>query len=537
MVSDSDISTILVTDFGSTTTKARLFTKNGGWRLAAVGEHPTTVEDPHKDVTVGLFEALAQIERKTHLKFHDGSKILSDIALATSSAGGGLQVVILAPTRHISGARAEKAAMLSGAIILKTFCLDEISDDREIIQQITTLRPDIIIITGGFESGSSWYEERFAELLLSADPKPRFENQELIPVILAGNSRGCSAAERMLSGKFLCFKVDNVSPDERTEKIDGLLRAVHDIFISHVMSSAPGYQKLLTLLSANPQPTPIAAGLMTQFAASETNAATLCVDIGGATTDIFTCDDHGRNLTRTVAANYGMSYSIPQVIKDAEKAGVLVLSDKAKILLLDKMLRPGLLPITIEQLELEHVIAKAALWMSLEKHKLFCGSGYKRPDLVIGSGGVLSHCPSLESASEILIDGFGLTGLCELVVDNLFLLPHLGILSEHHPDAAKSLFLRECVKPLSVLVRPEWQIGWNKRVLAKVVVNDRFEFELIQGMRMFVRIPEDVLTVSVKPRLGCKFSQTSIQAKFSGVRLICLDGTSPIGKVFKYPAL
>lgn len=537
MVPSGTVSTILVTDFGSTTTKTRLFRHNGRWKLAATGEYPTTVEEPFKDVTVGLFKSLSQIERKTQLRLHDESKILTDLALATSSAGGGLQVVILAPTRPISGARAEKSSMLSGAIVLRTFCLDEISDDREIAQQITALKPDIIIVAGGFETGSSWYEERFAEILLSADPKPRFETQDRIPVILAGNSEGALIAERLLSNRFICFRVENVSPDERTEKLDGLLHSIHEIFISHVMSSAPGYSKLLTLLSDNPQPTPIAAGIMTQFTAVETQSSILCVDIGGATTDVFTCDKTGTNLIRTVSANYGMSYSIPQVIKDGERLGILKLSESAKMKLFDKMLRPGLLPITAEQLELEHILAKAALWMSLEKHKLFCGSSYEKPQIVIGSGGVLSHCPTIESASEILIDGFSLTGLCELVVDNLFLLPHLGVLSKHHPEVAKSLFLRECVKTLCILVRPEWHFGWKSRMLATVKVNDRFDFELIHGQRIFVRLPEEIKTVKVKSRFGCSFSDELLNPRFSGFRWLCLDGTPPFGQVFKYPPL
>ena len=49
---------ILVTDVGSTTTKARFFHKRDGeWRFLVAGEAPTTVEAPYEDVTLGVRDA------------------------------------------------------------------------------------------------------------------------------------------------------------------------------------------------------------------------------------------------------------------------------------------------------------------------------------------------------------------------------------------------------------------------------------------------------------------------------------------------
>ena len=61
---------VLVTDCGSTTTKALLFERiegkgtgfecaGAGWRQTARGEAPTTVEEPVADVTVGAMNAFA----------------------------------------------------------------------------------------------------------------------------------------------------------------------------------------------------------------------------------------------------------------------------------------------------------------------------------------------------------------------------------------------------------------------------------------------------------------------------------------------
>ena len=58
---------ILATDVGSTTTKARYFKKmdDGEWRFVVAGETPTTVEAPYEDVTMGVMNAVREVEEMT----------------------------------------------------------------------------------------------------------------------------------------------------------------------------------------------------------------------------------------------------------------------------------------------------------------------------------------------------------------------------------------------------------------------------------------------------------------------------------------
>jgi len=53
-----DLKTVLVTDCGSTTTKALLFERRADrWHQTFRGEAPTTVEEPTADVTIGAVNA------------------------------------------------------------------------------------------------------------------------------------------------------------------------------------------------------------------------------------------------------------------------------------------------------------------------------------------------------------------------------------------------------------------------------------------------------------------------------------------------
>ncbi len=50
-------------------------------------------------------------------------------------------------------------------------------------------------------------------------------------------------------------------------------------------------------------------------------------------------------------------------------------------------------------------------------------------DLLVGSGGVLSHAPRRVQAMLMMIDAFLPEGVTELAVDSIFMMPHLGVLS------------------------------------------------------------------------------------------------------------
>src|SRR5207249_10402344 len=99
--------TIVATDCGSTTTKAILIEKVGdSYRQTFRGEAPTTVEAPFEDVTRGVLNAIAETEELSGRKILQGEKILTpsraegdqkvgvDINISTSSAGGGLQMMV-----------------------------------------------------------------------------------------------------------------------------------------------------------------------------------------------------------------------------------------------------------------------------------------------------------------------------------------------------------------------------------------------------------------------------------------------------------
>src|SRR2546423_7156447 len=112
---DQPLRTIVATDCGSTTTKAILIEKVGdAYRQTYRGEAPTTAEAPFEDVTRGVLNAIAEIEELSGRKIVDAEKIITpsradanaktavDIYIATSSAAGGLHMMVAAVVQSMT---------------------------------------------------------------------------------------------------------------------------------------------------------------------------------------------------------------------------------------------------------------------------------------------------------------------------------------------------------------------------------------------------------------------------------------------------
>jgi uncharacterized protein (TIGR01319 family) len=514
----SKLNTVLVTDCGSTTTKALLFEKKKeGWRQTFRGEAPTTVEDPVADVTVGALNAFSELQELSGREFltkDTGANpfILNsttaakgiDLYLSTSSAGGGLQMMVAGIVGQISAESAKRAALGAGAIVLDAISADDGREEHERVKRIRHLRPDIILLTGGVDGGAKSHVIELAEIILAAAPRPRFGETLKLPVIYAGNNAAAQEVADILSKIAQVQCVANVRPDLDRENLGPAREAIHEFFLSHVMSHSPGYGKLLTWTPKPILPTPSAVGNMVQAYALAENKQLLCVDIGGATTDVFSVFKNAEDqavYNRTVSANYGMSYSIANVLIEAGFQNIarwlpyemsrFELSDRLR----NKMIRPTSIPQTLEDLWLEQAVCREALRLSLDHHRaLAVGLGGRQQrrgiadifsqresryqlvnllqlDLVIGSGGVLSHAPNRLSAALMLMEGFGLQGVTQIYVDSVFMLPHLGVLAGVHDQAAQEILRHDCLINVVHSIVPVFSSKISGQALAAVSIN------------------------------------------------------------------
>jgi len=487
-----EIQSIIATDCGSTTTKAILIEKvNGEYRLIVRGEAPTTVEAPFEDVTMGVRNAIGEIEDLTGRKFLDENGVITprrpdgsgvDVYLSTSSAGGGLQMMVAGVVKMMTAESAQRAALGAGAIVMDAIAIDDGRQPHQKIQRIRELRPDMILLSGGIEGGTITHVVQIAELLAAAEPKPRLGIGFQLPVIYAGNIKAREHIKNILGDKVDLRIVDNLRPVLEEEVLGPAREEIHNLFMEHVMAQAPGYNKLMSWTDAPIMPTPGAVGLGIQNVAEQFDTSVIGVDIGGATTDVFSVFQ-GR-FNRTVSANLGMSYSICNVLLEAGLANIdrwlPFKIDEADLRnrIRNKMIRPTTIPQTLEELVIEQALAREALRLAFEHHKSLArglrgirierdmgdvfeqkGTGETLVNMmelgiIVGSGGVLSHAPRRVQSVMMLLDAFQPEGVTLLSVDSIFMMPQLGVLSTVHPEAAAQVFDRDCLIRLGTAIAP-----------------------------------------------------------------------------------
>ncbi len=452
---------------------------------------PTTVEPPYLDVMIGLRQSLSKLATLTNTRLVEGARLVTpsrngsgvDIFVVTSSAGGGLQMIVTGLMKEITAESAHRAALGAGAIVSDVIALDDSRTVIERLDAVKRIRPDMVLITGGTDGGNISEVAAMAEMVAMAAPEPRFGQHFKMPVIFAGNVEARDFVVQVFGEDVELSFVENIRPVLEREELDPARQKIHDLFLEHVMMHAPGYSALVSWSGGNVKPTPVAVGDALSYVAQSVDGNVLAVDVGGATTDVFSVIDS--QFYRTVSANLGMSYSMGNVLREATPELVsrwLPFESHENVIRnwnYNKMIRPTGLPQTFSELMLEQSVCKEALRLSLKHHKDLIrnlkgvrqersvgdvfqqtGSGQTLVDMmqikaVIGTGGTLSYAPRRSQAAMMLLDGFQPKGITDLFVDSWFLLPHTGVLMDVDRNAAVNLiedetlvFLGKCIAPI-----------------------------------------------------------------------------------------
>jgi len=533
---------IVITDIGSTTTKAILIRKNkksGETELFGPELSTTTVEIPDENVMKGVYHSIKKLEESSRIPLLSNTSSDVDftflpgtVYLTTSSAGGGLQILVVGLTTFDSASSAQRAAYGAGGVLLDVVAIDDKRSNLEKISAIQAKNPDIILFCGGFDNGAIQTLTRLAEMLTLAEPLPKFGSHRRIPLIFAGNSDAIPFIENTLSDVYELFILPNLRPSAQIENLLPVRHIINQIFMEKVMEYAPGYADLKPLVSDSIIPTPNGVMNTLDIISSKYNQNIMCVDIGGATTDIFS--NILGNFYRTVSANIGMSYSISNVLKETGISEIMKWlpenfdENYVRNYISNKTLFTSIIPSDDTDMAIEHAVAREALKIAKLQHmqmhfnteKIGFLDKMKRMDLdryietfyaekmeskryfhnkdisvLIGAGSVISKAKTIEQAAIMLIDGLQPEGITDIIRDHDFIMPHLGILSGIDPATAEKLIFENCLEKLVTHIRPlseKWKQG--KTVLKMSVKSEYFSKEVIvqSGDFIYLKNPENI---------------------------------------------
>ncbi|MES0326118.1 MAG: glutamate mutase L, partial [Candidatus Bathyarchaeia archaeon] len=260
------------------------------------------------------------------------------------------------------------------------------------------------------------------------------------------------------------------------------------------------------------------------------NQNVMGVGLGGATTNVYSIVD-GR-FVRSVSANLGMSYSVTNVMKEAGIENIMrwipfdLDEEEVASRLMNKMIRPTTIPQTLEDLIVEHSVAREALRLGLKHHRSIAtrlkGIQVQRTisdmfeqalsesyidmmiiDICAGTGGLLSHAPRRVQSMLILTDAWLTEGITRMMQDSVFMMPHLGVLSTVYRDAAWNIFDKDCLLRLGTSIAAKGQAKFGELVMDIDITmpdGETINEQMMLGDLKLIKLsPDEEADVVVKP--------------------------------------
>ena len=447
---------IFLIDFGSTYTKLTAVDPDAAQIIGSAQSETTAQED----IGVGL----AHAEEKL---FALCGKIEPSARYACSSAAGGLRMIASGLVPTLTAEAANRAALGAGAKVIKTYAYQLTQED---LLEIDSLAPDMLLLGGGTDGGNRECMETNANALRGISHR--------CPVIIAGNRAAAKDCEKLLSeAGFAVTITENVMPKFGVLHIEPCQSAIRDLFLKRIVQ-AKGLAKAQALLSGILMPTPAAVLEALTLLARDVGEL-MAVDLGGATTDVFSITDGQptragtvlRGLPepyakRTVEGDIGMRYSAHGVADTVGLTHLSALSGQPESEMrtwLDEIeARKEILPQTAAQRDCDFALAEAAVSIGLARHAgtievvytpmgvayQQTGKDLTRTKLLLVTGGALIHSGEAERIAKGAMQQTGnpnslMPREAEVALDRRYILSAMGVLAQSHSELSQKIMVKE----------------------------------------------------------------------------------------------
>jgi len=445
---------LLAVNVGASSTRAVLFdVVEGQYRFIASGQAPSTAEAPYKDITLGVNQAIANLQTVTGKTLldqdnqlitpvqADGSGV--DAFAATLSAGPALRAVVVGLLSDVSMQSAQRLAETAYLQVIETFGLNDPRKPDEQIDAILRARPDIIILTGGTDGGASRSIQKIMESVgLACYLMP----EEKRPMILfAGNQSLTDSVKQSLGNLTPSLHFSpNIRPSLDTEDLVPASRELAQVFSDVRKRNMPGVDELNTWTSGRTLPTAYAEGRIIRFLSrmNGTSRGILGVDLG--TTAAVVAAGFNGKLTLGVYPQFGLGENLPGLLRYTQIEDIMrwlpldIAPSVVRDYLYQRSLYPGTIPATKEDHAIGHAISRQVLYLAMQEARRNFPPEARllRKDLmplfepILAGGGALSDAPTPGQSLLLLLDALQPVGITSIILDQNNLLPLLGAASE-----------------------------------------------------------------------------------------------------------
>ena len=452
---------VLLIDFGSTYTKLTAVDVEGETILGTAASY-TTIQT---DINDGLENARKLLEQTTGALEYEAT-------YACSSAAGGLRMIASGLVPELTGEAAKLASLGAGAKVTAVYAFELLEEDLE---DIAAAKPDIFLLVGGTDGGNTACILHNARML--AQLKPEF------PIVIAGNRTAARQCRKILEG-WETYVCPNVMPKFGVLNIEPTQKQIREIFLNRIIK-AKGLSTAAALLSDIMMPTPSAVlqamELLGQGCEGEPGIGDLvAVDVGGATTDVYSIADgmpeHMNTVykglpepyaKRTVEGDIGMRYSIQGILDAAGESRIAGLSglsvQRIRELVADLRENTDKVPQGNDDLEaLDFALASCAIEEAVRRHagtisetytmmgQTFVQEGKNLTNVkqIVVTGGSLIHTRrTAQIAAHACFSPSHPESLrpraASVWVDRTYILAAMGLLSSYYPQTALRIMKKE----------------------------------------------------------------------------------------------
>jgi len=477
----SEKESYLIVDINNHNTKAAFIERTGDeYRVQGTSETPTTVDPPELDVTIGVEKAVRGLDQKLGRELWvSGRPSGAHRFFCSSSTSGGIHMNVAGLMRNISTESAQRAALGAGALLQDVFSFNDRRPRFMLIERMRSLRPEIFLLAGGTDGGAEAQVLKMADLIEEADVKPRFGEGYKLPVVYAGNVDIRDEVSKVLTeDRYATRAVDNVRPLIETENLGPAREGIYDSYMEHVIVHSPGYDKLVEWVEGRIIPTQAAIGKILYAYARERAMNLLTVDVGGATTDVYSVYDGVFN--RSLNADIGLTYGIGNIMKEAGVENIMRwipkgLSERKVRNILGNIMALQPESLSDEERFVQQSAVREAIRLGLVQHRNYATRlkgvrllrdlgmmfeqalepsilNLKKTNAVIGRGSVFNDQENLRIAPLLLLDAIQPWGVTEIYVDVSSIMPHIGMLLDSNKEAALQILSRACLRKLGTCV-------------------------------------------------------------------------------------
>ena len=454
----------LTVDFGSTYTKLTLIDVANAEIVATASAFTSITTDVLEGFNNAWQKILAQ-----HPDAH------YDRLLSCSSAAGGLKMVALGLVPSLTSKAAKMAASSAGAKVVKTYAY-EISHAEQ--EEIYEINPDLVLLCGGTDGGNK-------EVIL-ANARRLAEIDRPFAIIAAGNKSASYDLEEIFAQcDKKCVVTENVMPEFGQINILPARQCIMDLFISRIID-AKGLGEVQKRAELEIIPTPFAVLKACELLSKGIDEEhpgwgdLMAVDLGGATTDIYSMTDGAPSMDnvlikgipepyskRTVEGDLGMRYSLKALEDETDVKALARAYGVTPEAIVDWVERCAASPDTVaepgsQEQVIEEALAYSAVDIAVERHagviskvytpigEMFTlvGKDLTQVPRLIGIGGALinsSDPARILSGSRFNPQRYEYAKPKEphFYLDKRYIIASMGLLSQVAPEVALTILQRE----------------------------------------------------------------------------------------------